>query len=130
MSVSAPQKRQGFDTVAGLSRPVAGLSLPARGAAGVSSFFTWRVEHLWWDLGDMAGGAEWEVELRGSSVRVVLMDADNYQAYLDDEAYHFYGGFTDTTSVYLEALYDDHWYLVVDSYPDSIKVWVSQFFDD
>jgi hypothetical protein len=88
------------------------------------------MQHLWWNLGDMAGGALWEVKLKGSSARVVLLDADNYQAYLDDEAYHFYGGFYDMTPVHLEVPYDDHWYLIVDSYPNSIKVWVSQLFDD
>lgn len=30
----------------------------------------------------------------------------------------------------LEVPYDDYWYLVVDSNPSSIKVWVSQVFDD
>ena len=88
------------------------------------------MQHLWWNLGGMAGGALWEVKLKGSSARVVLMDADNYQAYLDDEAYHFYGGFYDMTPVHLEVPYDDHWYVIVDSYPNNIKVWMSQIFDD
>lgn len=87
------------------------------------------IDHLWWELGELGATALFEVKLRGSSARIVLMDADNYQAYLDDEAYQFYGGFTDRTPVHLEVPYDDYWYLVVDSNPSRIKVWVSQVFD-
>jgi hypothetical protein len=92
--------------------------------------YTWRVEHLWWELGEMAGTAMFEVKMRGSSARVALMDADNYQAYCDNEAYTFYGDFTDTTPSYVQVPYDGYWYLVVDSYPGRIKVWVSQYFHD
>ncbi len=78
----------------------------------------------------MGGSAVFEVKLRGSSARVALMDADNYQAYLDEEAYTFYGGYSDYTPVHVVVPYDDYWYLVIDSNPNRIKVWVRQIFDD
>jgi len=87
------------------------------------------MEHLWWDLGEIGATALFEVKLRGSQARVSLMDADAYQAYLDSDAYEFHGGFTDVSPVHVQVPYDDHWYLVVDSYPNRIKVWVSQVFD-
>ena len=40
-----------------------------------------------------------------------------------------YGGFYDLTPVVLEVPYDDHWWLVVDSNPDRIRVTVNQVFD-
>lgn len=87
------------------------------------------MEHLWWDLGSCAGTALFEVKLSGSTARVCLMNADSYQAYLDGHEYEFFGDFTDISPVVLEVPHDDYWYLVVDSYPDRIKVWVSQIFD-
>ncbi|MEV4118491.1 DUF1883 domain-containing protein [Micromonospora sp. NPDC049645] len=87
------------------------------------------MDHLYWNLGTCAGGAVFEIELRGSTARVCLMDGDEYQAYLDDEEYEFFGGFYDLTPVILEVPYDDHWFLVVDSYPDRIRVTVNQVFD-
>jgi hypothetical protein len=88
------------------------------------------VEHLFWDLGAVAGGALFEVTLRGSTARVCLMDVDNYQAYLDGDGdeYEYYGGFTDVSPVVLEVPYDDYWYLVVDSYAGRIKVKYAQVF--
>ncbi len=77
----------------------------------------------------MGATAVFEVKMRGSSARLMLMDADNYQAYLDDEPYTFYGGYTDTTPAHLEIPYDGHWYLVLDSNQSRIKVWVKQVFD-
>ncbi|MEV4891789.1 DUF1883 domain-containing protein [Nonomuraea sp. NPDC055795] len=73
------------------------------------------MQHLYWDLGSVAFGAQFEVELRGS-------------AYLDKDAYEYHGGFFDSSPVVLEVPYDD-WYLVVDSYGGKVKVWVSQLFD-
>ncbi|NUW34564.1 hypothetical protein HTZ77_24440 [Nonomuraea sp. SMC257] len=35
----------------------------------------------------------------------------------------------DVSPVVLETPYDDYWYLVVDSYPRRIKVWVTEIFD-
>ena len=87
------------------------------------------MEHLYWNLGQCAGGALFEVGLRGSTARVCLMDSDEYQDYLDGDPYDFYGGFFDVTPVVLEVPYDDYWYLVVDSNPDRIRVTVSQVFD-
>jgi hypothetical protein len=75
------------------------------------------VEHLYWDLGSYAGGARFEVELRGSTARVCLMDADDYQAYLDNDDYDYYGGFYDVSPIVMETPYDDYWYLVVDGFP-------------
>ncbi|MFG1778922.1 DUF1883 domain-containing protein [Micromonospora sp. NPDC049051] len=86
------------------------------------------MEHLYWNLGTYAGGAMFEVELRGSTARVCLMDGDEYQAYLDGDEYEFFGGFYDLSPVVLEVPYDDHWYIVVDSYPQRIKVTVGQVF--
>ena len=97
---------------------------------GLGSATNGRVEHLYWDLGSCAGGALFEVSLRGSNARVCLMDADEYQGYLDGDAYNFHGGFFDVTPVVLEMPYDYYrWYLVVDSYPERITVEVSQIFD-
>lgn len=87
------------------------------------------VEHLWWDLGSCAGGAVFEVELRGSAARVALMEVDDYQAYLDGDEYVYYGGFYDVSPVVLEVPYDGYWYLVVDSHPRRIKVGVTQLFE-
>ncbi|MEU6077595.1 DUF1883 domain-containing protein [Micromonospora sp. NPDC047074] len=87
------------------------------------------MKHLYWNLGTYAGGAVFEVELRGSTARVCLMDGDEYQAYLDGDEYEFFGGFYDVTPVILEVPYDDDWWLVVDSNPDPLRVTWSQVFD-
>ena len=87
------------------------------------------MEHLYWDLGPCAGGAYFEVELRGSTARVCLMDVEEYQAYLDGDEYEFHGGFFDVSPVVLEVPYDHHWYLVVDSNDRRITASVSQIFD-
>ncbi|MFI5956402.1 DUF1883 domain-containing protein [Cryptosporangium sp. NPDC051539] len=87
------------------------------------------MEHLYWDLGSCAGGALYEVELRGSTARVCLMDSEEYQAYLDGDEYEFHGGFFDISPVVLEVPHDDYWYLVIDSNPARIKVQVAQIFD-
>jgi hypothetical protein len=86
------------------------------------------VEHLYWDLGPTAGGAVFEVGLRGSTARVCLMDADEYRAYVDGGVYEFHGGFVNESPVVLEVPYDDHWVLVVDSY-ERVTVKVDQVFD-
>ncbi len=57
------------------------------------------------------------------------MDGDEYQAYLDGDEYEYFGGFYDVTPVVLEVPYDDHWFVVVDSNPESIRVTVNQVFD-
>lgn len=57
------------------------------------------------------------------------MDIDHYQAYLDGDEYEYHGGFYDVSPVVLEVPYDDHWYLVVDSNGQRIKVEVSETFD-
>ncbi|HEX8343335.1 MAG TPA: DUF1883 domain-containing protein [Actinoplanes sp.] len=87
------------------------------------------MEHLYWDLGACAGGAYFEVGLRGSTARACLMDVGEYQAYLDGDEYEYHGGFYDVSPVVLEVPYDEHWYLVVDSNPQAISVEVSQIFD-
>jgi hypothetical protein len=87
------------------------------------------VEHLYWDLGSFAGGARFEVELRGSAARVCLMDADQYRAYLDGDEYEYHGDFYDVSPVVLEVPYDDRWYLVVDSNSRRVKVEFEQVFD-
>lgn len=87
------------------------------------------MEHLYWDLGFFAGGAQFAVTLRGSTARVMLMDRDEYQAYLDEEDYEYYGGFFDFSPVVLEVPYDARWYLIVDSNPRRIRVEVEQVFD-
>lgn len=86
------------------------------------------MEHLYWDLGSFAGGAQFEVTLQGSTARVMLMDRDEYQAYLDGEEYEYFGGFFDFSPLVLEVPYDAHWYLVVDSNLHRISVEVEQVF--
>ena len=87
------------------------------------------MEHLYWDLGSLAGGARLEVSLRGSTARICLMDIDHYQAYLDGCEYEYHGGFYNVSPVALEVPYDDHWYLVVDSNDRRIAVEFTQIFD-
>lgn len=87
------------------------------------------MEHLFWDLGIVAGGARFAVDLSGSTARVCLMDADNYRSYLDGGGYDFHGGFFDVTPVVLDVPYDHHWYLIVDSNPEQVVVEVTQIFD-
>lgn len=82
------------------------------------------MEHLGREIGSCAGGAHFEIRLRGSAARVCLMDADNYQAYLDGDEYMLYGGFWESSPVTLEVPYDDFWYLVIDSYSGRIKYWL------
>lgn len=91
--------------------------------------YEWLVEHLYWDLGSFAGGARFEVKLRGSTARVCLMDSDHYQSYLDGDEYEAYGGFCDFSPVLMEVPYDGYWYLIVDSYPRRIRAEVTQIFD-
>lgn len=91
--------------------------------------YDWRVEHLWWDLGLCSGGTCVEVNLRGVTAFVRLMDADNYQAYLDEDEYvQYYGDPWEVSPLVLEVPYDDHWYVVVDHYEGRIKGWV-EFLD-
>ncbi|NMH97966.1 DUF1883 domain-containing protein [Pseudonocardia acidicola] len=87
------------------------------------------MEHLYWDLGSCAGGAQFEVALRGSTARVCLMSIDEYNAYVDGDEYEYHGDFHDMSPVIVEVPHDDHWYLVVDSYPRRIRVVVEQVFD-
>jgi hypothetical protein len=87
------------------------------------------VDHLYWDLGSCAGGARFEVELRGSTARVCLMSSGDYDAYRDGDEYEYHGGFYDVSPVILDVPYDDYWYLVVDSNPRRITVELSQVFD-
>ena len=87
------------------------------------------MEHLWWDLGSCAGTVLFEVELRGSTARLCLMDAGSYQAHLDGDEYEFFGDFTAVSPVMREVPYDGYWYLVVDSDSCSVRASVSQVFD-
>jgi hypothetical protein len=48
------------------------------------------MEHLWFNLGGCAGGTQLAVQLRGSAARACLMDADEYQAYLDGDEYEYH----------------------------------------
>jgi Domain of unknown function (DUF1883) len=80
---------------------------------------------LSWDLGLHTAGTCVEVKLRGSAAFVRLLDADNYQAYLDEDECEYYGGSWEVSPVVLDVPYDDHWYLVVDGYEGPIKVWVT-----
>ncbi|MGS2648333.1 DUF1883 domain-containing protein [Streptosporangium sp. G12] len=86
------------------------------------------MDHLYWDIGSCAGGACFEVELRGSAARVCLMDVDDYQVYLDGNAYNYHDGFCNVSPVVLEVPYDDYWYLV-DTNAHRIKVGVAEIFD-
>ncbi|MCT2587558.1 DUF1883 domain-containing protein [Actinophytocola gossypii] len=82
------------------------------------------MEHHCREIGSCAGGAQFELELRGPTGRVCLMDADNYQAYLDGDEYEFHGGFWESSPVGLEIPYDGFWYLVIDSNQGEIKYWL------
>ncbi|MEV7010744.1 DUF1883 domain-containing protein [Streptosporangium sp. NPDC051022] len=84
---------------------------------------------MYWELGSRAGGACFEVELRGSAARVCLMDSDDYQAYLDGGEYEYYGGFYNVSPVVLQVPYDDYWYLVVDSNGHRVRGGVTEVFD-
>ena len=87
------------------------------------------VDHLYWDLGDCEGGACFEVELRGSSANVYLLDVDHYQAYLDGDEHLYYGGYYDMSPVVLQVPYGDRWYLVVGGNEQRIRVHVAEIFD-
>jgi hypothetical protein len=52
------------------------------------------------------------------------MDAENYQAYLDEEEYEYHGGFWESRPVRLDVLYDGFWYLVIDSYRGRVEYWL------
>ncbi len=80
------------------------------------------VEYLWWDLGLCTAGTGVEVQLRGAEAFVRLLDADNYQDYLDGDEYTFFGGVWEVSPVGIEVPYDDHWYLVIDGYEGRITV--------
>lgn len=80
-------------------------------------------------LGSLAGGARFEVTLRGAAARVCLIDDENYPAFLDGEEFEYHGGFHDVGTVVMEVPYDGYWYLVVDSNARRITVQVSQIFD-
>ncbi|MET9002061.1 DUF1883 domain-containing protein [Amycolatopsis sp. NPDC004169] len=86
------------------------------------------MEHLWHEIGSCAGGARFELTLRGCAARICLMDAEDYQAYRDEDedGYQcYYGGFWETSPVELVLPYDGFWYLVIDSYPGRIKYWLT-----
>ncbi|MEU9686768.1 DUF1883 domain-containing protein [Amycolatopsis japonica] len=87
------------------------------------------MEYFGEEIGSCAGGAYFTLELRGSRARILLMDAENYQAYLDEEEYDFYGGFWESSPVTLDVPYDGFWYLVIDSYRGRIKYWLDGPFD-
>lgn len=88
------------------------------------------MEHLWREIGSCAGGAHFELKLRGVTARICLMDADNYQAYCaGDEYERYYGEFWETSPMTLEVPHDGFWYLVIDSYPGKIKYWLYGPFD-
>lgn len=84
-------------------------------------------EHLCWDLGVVPAGTSYEVELRGSPANVCLLDAEHYQAYLEDDEFVYFGGFHDVSPAVVEVPYDDHWFLLVDGYEQRIKVRYTEF---
>lgn len=83
------------------------------------------VEYLWWDLGLCTAGTGVEVELRGVPAFVRLLDADNYQDYLDDEGFQYVGGVWERSPLVLEVPYDDHWFLVIDGHEGKISARVT-----
>lgn len=89
------------------------------------------MEYLCWDLGLCTAGTEVEVELRGAEAFVRLLDADNYQDYVDDaDDYEWYGGVWQVSPVGITVPHDDHWYLVVDGYEGRITVKRVTTYDD
>lgn len=88
------------------------------------------VDHYYFNIGTVAGGAQFEVELRGSPARVFLIDVDEYASYCDGDAYEWYGDFFDVSPIVLEVPYDDHWVLVIDSNEGHAKFSYRQIFDN
>lgn len=87
------------------------------------------MDHYYFDLGTRAGGARFEVELRGSPARVFLIDADEYRDYCDGDDYEWYGDFFNVSPIVLEVPYDDHWFLVIDSNDRTVKISYQEIFD-
>lgn len=88
------------------------------------------MEHFYWNLGLCTAGTTVEVELRGVEAFVRLLNADNYQDYLDGERYNYDGGVWETSPVVFDVPADDHWYVVVDSYEGRITVKSVTTYDD
>lgn len=80
------------------------------------------MEYLYWDLGLCTTSVSVEVEISGVEAFVRLMDAANFQDYLDDGDCIYYGGVWQESPVGLDIPYDDHWYLVIDGHEGRIKV--------
>jgi hypothetical protein len=75
------------------------------------------VDYTEWDLGLVAEGTYVQVELRGPAAFVRLLNADNYQAYLDGDGFRDYHGYPwEASPMVLEVPYDDHWYVILDHY--------------
>ncbi|MBN2736220.1 MAG: DUF1883 domain-containing protein [Spirochaetales bacterium] len=54
-----------------------------------------------------------EVNLRAPAY-VFLMDEDNYQLYLDDAEFEYYGGLVRNSQIQLRAPFLDQWHLVIE----------------
>jgi hypothetical protein len=84
------------------------------------------VEYLSWDLGLCTTGTGVEVELRGAPAFVRLLDADNYQDYVDGEEFQYFGGVWELSPLMLEVPYDAHWFLVIDGNDEGkVSAWVT-----
>jgi hypothetical protein len=55
-----------------------------------------------------------EVILAGNAANVLLMDADNFQNYLQGKPYKYHGGYARTSPFRIEAPKAGRWHLVVD----------------
>jgi hypothetical protein len=60
-------------------------------------------------------GTRFEIQLHGNAMNVLLMDADNFAAWDNGEAYEAFGGYCDVTPTVLQAPTDGWWYVVVDN---------------
>ena len=63
---------------------------------------------------DLAEGDVVEVTLAGNAANVQLLDADNYQNYLQGKPYDYAGGYARTSPYRIQAPRAGRWHLVVD----------------
>ncbi|HKI31310.1 MAG TPA: DUF1883 domain-containing protein [Gemmataceae bacterium] len=71
------------------------------------------MEHLHKEF-DLGEGDAVEVTLAGNAANVQLLDAANYQNYLQGKPYHYYGGYARTSPYLIRPPRPGQWHLVVD----------------
>jgi hypothetical protein len=63
---------------------------------------------------DLAEGDVVEVTLAGNAANVLLLDAENYQNYLQGKPYDYAGGYARTSPFRIQTPRPGRWHLVVD----------------